>query len=160
MNYKKKTLKNGLRIITVPMQGTQTATVLLMVNAGSRFETEKQAGISHFVEHMLFKGTEKRPTTQHISEELDAIGGEFNAFTSKDKTIYYAKTDSKHIGTAFDVLADMFLNSKIEQKEIKRESGTILQELSMYEDDPRRMVSDKIEELLYKNSTLSRFLTD
>lgn len=156
MNYKKTTLKNGLRILTVPMQGTQTATVLLMVNAGSRFESEKQAGLSHFIEHMLFKGTEKRPTTQDISEELDAIGGEFNAFTSKDKTMYYAKTDSKHIGTAFDVLADMFLNSKIEQKEIKKESGTILQELSMYEDDPRRMVGDKIEELLYKNSTLGR----
>ena len=156
MNYKKTTLKNGLRILTVPMQGTQTATILLMVNAGSRFENEKQAGLSHFIEHMLFKGTEKRPTTQDISEELDAIGGEFNAFTSKDKTAYYAKADSKHIGTAFDVLADMFLNSKIEQKEINRESGTILQELSMYEDDPRRTVGDELEKLLYKNSTLGR----
>jgi predicted Zn-dependent peptidase len=156
MNYKKTTLKNGLRILTVPMQGTQTATVLLMVNAGSRFENEKQAGISHFIEHMLFKGTEKRPTTQDISEELDAIGGEFNAFTSKDKTAYYAKADSKRIGTAFDVLADMFLNSKIEQKEIDRESGTILQELSMYEDEPRRTVGDELEKLLYNNSTLGR----
>ncbi|HPN54927.1 MAG TPA: pitrilysin family protein [Candidatus Moranbacteria bacterium] len=156
MNYKKTVLKNGLRIITVPMKGTETATVMLMVNAGSRFESEKQAGLSHFVEHMLFKGTEKRPTTQHISEELDAIGGEFNAFTSKDKTLYYAKADSKHIGTAFDVLTDMFLNSKIEQKEIDRESGTIIQELNMYEDDPRRMVGDKMEELLYKNSALGR----
>ncbi len=156
MKYKKTTLKNGLRILTVPMQGTETATVMLMVNAGSRFETEKQAGLSHFVEHMLFKGTEKRPTTQHISEELDAIGGEFNAFTSKDKTLYYAKTDSKHLGTAFDVLTDMFLHSKIEQAEIDRESGTIVQELCMYEDDPRRMVGDEIEKLLYKNSTLGR----
>lgn len=156
MNYKKTTLKNGLRILTVPTQGTQTATVVLMVNAGSRFENESQAGISHFVEHMLFKGTEKRPTTQDISEDLDSIGGEFNAFTSKDKTLYYAKTDSKHINTALDVLADMFLNSKIEQSEINRESGTIIQELNMYEDDPRRTIGDELEKLLYKNSTLGR----
>jgi len=156
MNYKKTTLKNGLRIITVPMQGTQTATIMLMVNAGSRFESESQAGLSHFIEHMFFKGTKKRPTTQDISEELDAIGGEFNAFTSKDKTLYYAKADSKHIGTAFDVLTDMFLNSKIEQKEIDKESGTILQELSMYEDDPRRSVGDELEKMLYKNSALGR----
>jgi len=156
MNYKKTTLKNGLRILTVPMQGTQTATVLLMVNVGSRFEKENQAGLSHFIEHMFFKGTKKRPTAQSISEELDAVGGEFNAFTSKDKTAFYAKVDAKHINTAFDVLADMFLNSKIEQEEINRESGTILQELSMYEDDPRRTVNDELEKLLYGKDPLGR----
>lgn len=156
MDYKKTTLKNGLRILTVPMKGTETATVLLLVDAGSRFEKENEAGLSHFIEHMLFKGTKKRPTAQSISEELDSIGGEFNAFTSKDKTAYYAKVDGKHVSTALDVIADIFLNSKIEQVEVNRERGPILQELSMYEDEPRRSVGDELEKLLYKGSTLGR----
>ena len=138
------------------MRGTQTATVMVMVGVGSRYESEKQAGLSHFIEHMLFKGTEKRPTAQSISEELDAIGGEFNAFTAADKTAYYAKVDSRHIGTAFDVVADIFLNSKLEQAEINRERGPILQELSMYEDEPRRSVGDVFESLLYPDSPLGR----
>lgn len=156
MIYKKTTLKNGLRILTIPVVGTQTATVMLMVGVGSRFESEKQAGLSHFVEHMLFKGTEKRPTAQSISEELDAIGGEFNAFTAKDKTAYYAKVDSKHIATALDVVSDIFLNSKLEQVEIDREKGPILQELSMYEDEPRRSVGDEFEKMLYPDQPMGR----
>ena len=156
MDYKKTTLKNGLRILTIPMKGTQTATVMLMVGVGSRYESEKQAGLSHFVEHMLFKGTEKRPTAQSISEELDAIGGEFNAFTAKDKTAYYAKVDSRHIAKALDVVSDIFLNSKIEQAEIERERGPILQELSMYEDEPRRSVGDEFEKMLYADQSLGR----
>lgn len=156
MNYKKTTLKNGLRILTVPMKGTETATVIVMTSVGSRFEKEKEAGLSHFIEHMFFKGTKKRPTAKSISEELDAFGGEFNAFTSKDKTLYYAKVDSKHIHNAFDIVADMFLNSKIEQEEIDRERGTIIQEINMYEDEPRRTVGDEFEKLLYKNNTLGR----
>ncbi len=104
MNYKKTTLKNGLRIITVPMKNTQTATVIVAVGAGSRYETEKEAGISHFVEHMFFKGTEKRPNTLAIAETMDSIGGEFNAYTSSDKTAYFAKVDAAHIGTALDVI--------------------------------------------------------
>ncbi|EKE19141.1 MAG: peptidase M16 protein, partial [uncultured bacterium] len=156
MNYKKTTLKNGLRILTIPVKGTQTATVMVMVGVGSRHETEAQAGASHFVEHMLFKGTQKRPTAQSISEELDSIGGEFNAFTAKDKTAYYAKVDSKHIAKAMDVVCDIFLNSKLEQEEIDREKGPILQELSMYEDEPRRSVGDEFEKMLYKNHSLGR----
>ena len=156
MEYNKTTLKNGLRILTVPMKGTQTATVMLMVGVGSRYESEKQAGLSHFIEHMLFKGTIKRPTAQSISEELDSIGGEFNAFTAKDKTAYYAKVDSRHITKALDVVADIFLNSKLEQVEIDRERGPILQELSMYEDEPRRSVGDEFEKMLYADQPLGR----
>ncbi len=156
MNYKKTTLKNGLRILTVPMEGTQTATVMVMVGVGSRYESEKQAGLSHFIEHMLFKGTEKRPTAQSISEELDGIGGEFNAFTSKDKTAYYAKVDGRHVDKALEVIADIFLNSKLEQAEIDRERGPILQELSMYEDDPRRSVGEEFEKLLYGAHQMGR----
>ena len=156
MQYKKTTLGNGLRIITAPMGGTQTATVIVMVGVGSRYETEKEAGISHFIEHMLFKGTEKRPNTLAISEELDSIGGEFNAFTGKDRTAYYAKVDARHVDRAMDVIADMFLNSKLESEEIDREKGTIIQELNMYEDTPVRYVGDLFEHTLYGGHPLGR----
>lgn len=138
------------------MQGTQTASVFIMVGVGSRFENEKQAGLTHFIEHMLFKGTPKRPTTLSISEELDSVGGEFNAFTAKDRTAYYAKVDGQHIERALDVLADIYLNSKLEQEEIDREKGTIIQELNMYEDAPMRSVSDVFDKLIYPNHSLGR----
>lgn len=112
MRYNKTKLKNGLRVLTVPMKETKTATVMIMTGVGSRFETEKEAGISHFLEHMMFKGTEKRPDTLTISEELDSMAGEVNAFTGKEYTGYYAKVDGKHILKALDVVSDMFLNSK------------------------------------------------
>ncbi len=156
MKYKRTLLKNGLRVLTVPVAGTQTVTVTVMVGVGSRYETKKEAGLSHFVEHMFFKGTAKRPTTLDISEELDAIGGEFNAFTSKDWTLYYAKADAKHFETALDVVADIFLNSKLEKEEIEKEKGTILQELNMYEDTPVRNVADVFENLLYAGNSLGR----
>jgi predicted Zn-dependent peptidase len=138
------------------MTGTETVTVTVMVGVGSRYESEKEAGISHFIEHMFFKGTKKRPTTLDISSELDSIGGEFNAFTSKDKTAYYAKVDAKHLHRALDVVADMYLHSKLEEKEIDKERGTILQELNMYEDTPVRSVGETFENLLYKNNPLGR----
>ncbi len=156
MNYKKTNLKNGLRILTVPMLETQTVTVVAMVGVGSRYESEKEAGLSHFIEHMFFKGTEKRPNALSISEELDAIGGEFNAFTSKDSTGYYVKVDAKHIDVALDVVSDMYLNSKLEAAEIDKERGTIIQELNMYEDMPMRNVGNVFENLLYPKSDLGR----
>lgn len=156
MNYKKTTLPNGLRILTVPMKNTETVTVVIMIGVGSRYETEREAGLSHFIEHMMFKGTKKRPTTLDISETLDSIGGEFNAWTSVDKTMYYAKVDAKHIGTALDVVSDMYLNSKIEEAEIEREKGTIIQELNMYEDTPTVDVEIVLGNLLYKKNPLGR----
>ena len=156
MKHKKTTLKNGLKIITAPMRETQTVTVMVMIGVGSRYESEKEAGLSHFIEHMFFKGTQKRPTTLMISEELESIGGEFNAFTAKDKTMYYVKVDAKHIGTAMDVLSDMYLNSKMEEEEIKKEKGTIIQEINMYEDFPMRKVEEVFEEMLYPKNNLGR----
>lgn len=156
MNYKKTTLPNGLRILMVPMKNTETVTVVIMIGVGSRYETEREAGLSHFIEHMMFKGTKKRPTTLDISETLDSIGGEFNAWTSVDKTMYYAKVDAKHIGTALDVVSDMYLNSKIEEAEIEREKGTIIQELNMYEDTPTVDVEIVLGNLLYKKNPLGR----
>ncbi len=158
MNYKKTTLPNGLRIITAPMKNTQTVTVLVMVGVGSRYESEKEAGLSHFIEHMFFKGTQKRPETLSIAEELDSVGGEFNAFTWKDKTGYYAKVDAKHFAVALDVVSDIYLHSKLDEKEIEKERGTIIQELNMYEDMPMRTIYDVFEELLYDGNSLGRII--
>jgi len=156
MNYKKAKLGNGLRIITVPMKETQTATVVITVGVGSRYEKDREAGLSHFIEHMMFKGTTKRPTALSISEELDAVGGEYNAYTSKDSTGYYVKVDARHLELALDVVSDMYLNSKIDEKEIEKEKGTILQELNMYEDTPVTNTWSVFEELLYKKNPLGR----
>ncbi|MCD6500886.1 insulinase family protein [bacterium] len=147
--YKKTTLKNGLRIITVPMKNTQAVTVLVVVGAGSKYETKQENGISHFLEHMFFKGTKKRPTTLKIAETLDRIGGAYNAFTSKEFTGFWAKVDSKHLDLALDWVSDIFLNSKLETKEIKKEKGVIIEEMNMYLDTPMRYIEELFEKLLY-----------
>ncbi len=154
MKYEKITLKNGLRVILAPMHETETATVFVMTGVGSRFESRKENGLAHFLEHMFFKGTQKRPATMDISRELDAIGAEYNAFTGKEYTGYFAKADKKHWMTALDVVSDIFLHAKIEQEEIDRERGTILQEINMYEDMPMRHISDVWEQHLYGDTPL------
>lgn len=156
MKYQKHTLKNGLRIILAPMHDTETATVIVMTGVGSRYETEKENGLAHFLEHMFFKGTTKRPTAFDISKELDAIGAEYNAYTAKDHTAYYAKVEAHHWDTALDVVSDLFLNAKLPEEEIDRERGTILQEINMYEDMPARRVGEHFEELLYGEHPLGR----
>src|SRR3972149_810753 len=156
MKYQKYTLKNGLRIVLSPMRDTETVTVIVMAGVGSRYETEKENGLAHFLEHMFFKGTQKRPTALDISKELDAIGAEYNAYTSKDHTAYYAKVEAHHWNTALDVVSDIFLNAKLEQAEIERERGTILQEINMYEDMPQRRVGEHFENLLYGKHPLGR----
>jgi len=149
MHFKKTIFKNGLRLITAPMKDTNTVTVIVAVAAGSKYETKKLNGLSHFLEHMFFKGTKKRPKTKDIAGSLDAVGGEFNAYTSQESTAYYAKVDKEHIHLAIDVVSDIFLNSKIEQKEIEKERGVILQEINMYEDNPMLSVGEEFENLLY-----------
>jgi predicted Zn-dependent peptidase len=147
--YKKTELGNGLRIITVPVKNTKTAAVLLLVGAGSKYETKEINGLSHFLEHMFFKGTQKRPNTLKLIEPLDKIGGVYNAFTSQEYTGYWAKVGAKHLDLALDWVSDIYLNSKIAQGEINREKGTILQELNMCLDNPSRYVQDIWLELLY-----------
>ncbi|MBU1255909.1 insulinase family protein [Patescibacteria group bacterium] len=148
-NYKKTTLKNGLRIITVPSKDTKTAAVLVLVKTGSKYETKDINGLSHFLEHMFFKGTKKRSSTLKLIEPLDKIGGHYNAFTGQEYTGYWAKVDANHLDLALDWVSDIYLNSKIEEKEIDRERGTILQELNMYLDTPMSYVGDLWEKLLY-----------
>ncbi|MSU60653.1 MAG: insulinase family protein [Candidatus Staskawiczbacteria bacterium] len=150
--FKKAKLKNGLRIVTVPMKNAKSVTVLVLVGTGSKYETKDINGISHFLEHMFFKGTKKRPTTLKISETLDMIGGQYNAFTSKETTGFWAKVDKKHTDVALDWISDMFLNAKFEVAEINREKGVVIEELNMYLDTPSSYVSELFEDLLYKDT--------
>ena len=147
--HKKFTLSNGLRIITVPMADTQTVTVLILVEAGSKYETREINGVSHFLEHMTFKGTKKRPTPLHIAEPLDRIGGEYNAFTGQEYTGYYAKADAKNLNLVMDIISDITLNPKFDEKEMNKERGVILEEINMYADTPMRHIGDVWEKLLY-----------
>ncbi|HUD44582.1 MAG TPA: pitrilysin family protein [Patescibacteria group bacterium] len=154
MRFNKTILPNGLRFITVPMPSFESATVMVMVGAGSRYETKKNSGISHFLEHMAFKGTEKRPTALIISSLIDGMGGEFNAFTGKESTGYYIKAAKNNVELCLDVLADMLQNSKLEQVEIDKEKGVILEEINLYEDTPMRKIGDIYESLLYGDTPL------
>lgn len=149
MKYHIHTLKNGLRIVLAPMPGTQTATAIVMSGTGSRFETARENGLAHFLEHMFFKGTAKRPTAKHISEELDGLGSQYNAFTSKDRTAYWAKTSAQNLDKALDVVSDIFLNSTLPQKEIEKERGAVIQEIDMYEDMPMRTIDNVFDALLF-----------
>lgn len=149
MKHTRKVLPNGLRIITVPMPSFESVTALVMVGAGSRYETRKNNGISHFLEHMAFKGTQKRPSALDISNLIDGIGGEFNAFTGKEVTGYYIKSAVSHVDLCLDVLSDMLQNSKLDQTEIDKEKGVILEEINLYEDTPSRKIGDVYEKLLY-----------
>src|ERR1700691_811439 len=140
MKYKLHTLKNGLRVVFASMPDTATATVFVMTGTGSRYESERENGLAHFLEHMFFKGTKKRPSARAISEELDGVGAVYNAFTAKDRTAYYAKVGAEYVDVALDVITDIFLNSTLPEKEIDKERGAIVQEIDMYEDIPMRTV--------------------
>jgi len=149
MHYNTHTLKNGLRAVLIPMKGSETATVIVMTGTGSRFEDEKENGLAHFLEHMFFKGTKKRPTARDISEELDGVGSVYNAFTAKERTAYYAKVAPQFADTAFDVISDIFLNSILAGKEVNKERGAILQEIDMYEDMPMHTVDNVFDALMF-----------
>jgi len=151
MNYSKKVLKNGLRIITVPMKSNPTTTILVLVEAGSKYENKENNGISHFLEHMCFKGTKKRPAAADISKELDGVGSAYNAFTSLEYTGYYAKSDYKSFDTILDVVSDMYLNPTLPDKEIEKEKGVVIEEINLSADLPARIVSRQFFDLLYGN---------
>ncbi len=147
--YQLHTLPSGLRLVTVPMPAAKTATVLMLVKCGSKYETKDLGGISHFLEHMMFKGTQRRPGYLDISRELDGIGASYNAFTSKEVTGYYAKAAATKIDTIMDVVFDIFLNSKLEAGAMEIERGPINEELRMRRDDPQQHIGRLFEELLY-----------
>ena len=149
MKYNVHILKNGLRVVLVPMKGTETATVIVMSGTGSRYEDKRENGLAHFLEHMFFKGTKKRPSARAISEELDGVGSVYNAFTAKERTAYYAKVSARYLDVALDVISDIFLNSTLPAKEINKEGGAIIQEIDMYEDMPMRTVDNVFDELIF-----------
>lgn len=153
---KKKILKNGLRVVMVPMKDNPTVTVLVLVGTGSDYEAKKVNGISHFLEHMCFKGTIKRPTAQSISHELDALGAQYNAFTDHEMTGYYAKADAKKFKQIFDVVSDIYLNSTFPAPEIEKEKGVIVEEINMYEDMPQRHVQELFDQVLYGEQPAGR----
>lgn len=154
MTYTQHSLKNGVRLIAAPQKGTKSVTLLVLLPVGSRYETKTINGVSHFVEHLMFKGTTRRPTSLDISRELDSVGAEFNAFTAKDYTGYYIKTASDNIELAFDVLSDMLFHSVFDEKEIQKERGVIIQEINMYEDNPQSLIGSAFENILYGNHPL------
>jgi len=154
MKHEIITLPNGSRLILVPNKSTKAASVLAIFGVGSRYETKQINGASHFIEHLFFKGTKKRPTTLDISKELDRVGAEYNAATAKDWTAYYVKIDSEKVDLALDVVSDMLLNSKFDEKEINRERGVIVEEINMYEDNPLMYIEDLLEQSIYKGNTL------
>ncbi len=156
MKFKKKVLKNGLRIVTVPMADNKTATVLVLVEAGSEYEEKSNNGISHFLEHMCFKGTTKRPKAGDISLELDTLGAQSNAFTSHEFTGYYAKAHSKNVYKMIDVISDMYLNPIFDRKEINKEKGVIIEEMNLYKDLPMHKVWDLFMKLLYGDIPVGR----
>ena len=149
MNYSNTVLSNGLRVLTVPMSQMPSATVSVWVKTGSRNENKKVNGISHFLEHMTFKGSRKRPSARAISEIVDSFGGEFNAATSKDWTNFYIKARVGNLETAFNVLSDMVINPILKPDDIEREKGVIVEEINMYEDTPQRRIGDIFEQLIF-----------
>ena len=152
----KTTLENGLTVLLAPMPGVKSATALVYANTGSRYEADPQAGISHFLEHMVFKGTEKYENAQVLAQAVDAVGAHFNAFTSKEYTGYYVKAASKQVGLALDVLSDMLMTPTLREDDLEREKGVIVEEINMYNDMPSRHIGDVFEQLMFAGTTMGR----
>jgi predicted Zn-dependent peptidase len=152
--FERHELDNGLRILTANLPHAQSVTCMVMLAAGSRYETPDTNGIAHFSEHMFFKGTKRRADARAIAGEIDAIGGEFNAFTSKESTAYFVKCAAEHRDVALDVLVDMLRHSRFDGEEIEREKGVIIEEMNMYFDTPRDFIGGVYDELLYGDQPL------
>ncbi len=153
-SYSLDVLPSGLRVIRVPMPAVESVTVLALVNVGSRYEEPRVWGISHFLEHMVFKGTEKYTDAQALASAVDAIGAKFNAFTSKEYTGYYVKSTSREIDLALDVVSDMLLAPRLRQEDIDREKGVIIEEINMYADMPASHIANLFERMTYDENSL------
>ncbi|MFC1929157.1 M16 family metallopeptidase [Chloroflexota bacterium] len=156
MLYQKTTLDNGLRLITATMPHTHSVSIYFFIGVGSRYETDAQAGISHFIEHLCFRGTPKRPTATDISTAIEGVGGILNGGTDKELTLYSAKVAQPHFTLALDVLADMLLNAKFAPVDIERERQVIIEEIHMTKDSPSQRASMLIDELLWSGHPLGR----
>jgi predicted Zn-dependent peptidase len=155
-NFHRGILDNGLKMITAPIVGTKTVTALMMFSTGSKYESLSVSGLSHFLEHMFFKGTKRRSSPQILSNDLDALGCEYNAFTAKEYTGYWIKVDSSKISIALDILSDMLLNSEFPSAEITKERGVIIEEINMYHENPTMYIEDVFESCLYGDTPAGR----
>ncbi len=156
MQYKRTTLDNGLRLLTAPMPNMRSASIAFFFTVGSRYESRQVAGISHFIEHMLFKGTRQYPTARHISEAIEGVGGSFNGSTSKELTSYTARVPGEHLGEVMHVLADMICQPLFEPEELEKERNVIIEELRSTKDDPQEWVSLLIDETMWPDLELGR----
>jgi len=154
--YQKTTLDNGLRIITATMPHTRAVCIGIFIGIGSRYEAEQEAGVSHFIEHLLFRGTQKRVTAKQISETIEGVGGILNGGTDKELTVYWCKVAQPHFPLALDVLADILLHSKFDPADIATERQIIIEEINMSKDSPAQQVDMLIDELLWPNHSLGR----
>jgi predicted Zn-dependent peptidase len=152
--YQKTTLENGLRILTVPMPHTRSVTVSFYVGAGNRYESASHAGISHFLEHMLFKGSSARPTAQEISEAVDNVGGVLNGATDRELTVYYIKVANTHLALALDILVDMLREPVFDKAEVEKERKVIIEELAMVADSPAQLAEVRLDSLLWPDGPL------
>ena len=154
--YQKTTLDNGLRLITAAMPHTRSVSICIFIGTGSRYETDAQAGISHFIEHLCFRGTPKRPTASDISTAIEGLGGILNGGTDKELTVYWCKVARPHFHPALEVLTDMLLNSKFDPADIEKERQVIIEEINMSNDTPPQRVAMLIDELLWPGHPLGR----
>lgn len=152
--FNKEVLNNNVRIISSPVAGAQSVTMMVLVKVGSRNEHDAVWGGAHYIEHLMFKGTEKRPNTLILSKELDAMGAEFNAFTGKEYTVYYVKSNKKHFKQVCDILFDMLHNSVFDAEEMEREKKVIVEEIKMYYENPLMHIDDVYESLIYSDNRL------
>lgn len=159
VGYEKTTLDNGLRILSSTMPHTRAVSIGFFIGVGSRFEDEEENGISHFLEHMLFKGTEKRPTAREIAEAIEGVGGAINATTGRELTTYWVKVPQGHLALAIDVLVDMLQRSKLEEEEIEKERRVIIEEINMMLDLPGDWVHLLLNQLVWPGHPLGRDVT-
>ena len=147
--FAKKISPNGPKVILVPQDNAQTVTLLVLLPVGSRYEESRLKGASHFIEHLVFKGTKRRPSNFAIAQQLDRLGGEYNGFTAKNYTGYWVKTIRKHLKTSLDLLSDMLFNSLFRKEDFQKEKGVIIEEIKMYRDNPMFYIESLFERTLY-----------
>ena len=153
--YRPITLPNGARLLLQEVPGAQSAALGFFVGVGSRHEAPRENGAAHFIEHMLFKGTARRSAGQ-LARDMDAIGGQFNAYTTKEHTCFYGRTLDRHLDEGLDILADMLFHSRFDQGDVELERGVILEEIGMYEDTPEDLVSERLSAAVYRGTPLAR----
>lgn len=159
LDYKLTNFSNGLRVITAPLKQTRAVTILVLIGVGSRYESESLSGVSHFLEHMFYKGTNKRPKALDIAKSLDSVGADYNAFTAEESTGFYIRCATEHFDLALDILTDILYHSKFDPKEIEKEKAVIAEEINMRQDVPQEQVAEDLKSLVYNGHPLAREIT-